>query len=119
MSRRSSFGGGDLNHVGAFGTPRKQSSLLPAPLLSAPQRVSLPRVLSATDWASAARAKDRSVLSLVSDRRRPYIERIKALFQWVWRTRKSVLASSWWETISIALPAAIVWLVMNTLFFRN
>jgi hypothetical protein len=120
LSRRSSFGS-DLGYVSKFGTTRRQSSssLLPPVLQPAPHRVSLPRMLSATDWASAARAKDISILSLVADKRKPYTARAKAFLAWLWRSRKSVIAKSGWETLSIALPAAIIWLLMNALFWRS
>lgn len=119
LSRRSSYGG-DLNNVGSYSTPKKSNSnLLPPVLQPTPRRVQLPRMLSASDWAAAARAKDMSVLSLVADRRKPLLARIKQLLRWFWRSRNSVLGKSWWELVSIALPAAVVWLIMNGLFWHR
>jgi hypothetical protein len=76
-------------------------------------------MLSATDWASAARAKDVSVLSLVADKGKTavYSSRVRGFVRWLWRARNSFLVKTWRETIAVAIPAAIVWMLMNALFF--
>jgi hypothetical protein len=108
----------DFSQIGG-GSSRHNSTNLVPPLQAAAHRVSLPRMRSTADWASAARAKDMSVLSLVTDRRRPALAYIRALAGWLWRTRKSVLVTSWWEAVSIAIPALAVWIIMNALFFHQ
>lgn len=104
LSRRSSYGA-DLceekkNTSGLFGpTPRRP-----------------PRILPASDWAAAARAKDASVLSLAVDSKGP-LGRLRRFLKGRWR-RSSVLGRTSWEFATIALPALVVWLCTNAMFLH-
>lgn len=116
LSRRSSYAA-DLGSM----SRSANAGLLSTPTLQPnPRRPSaVPRMLSATDWASAARAKDVSVLSLVADKGKTavYSSRVRGFVRWLWRARNSFLVKTWRETIAVAIPAAIVWMLMNALFF--
>ena len=83
--------------------------------MSARRNVNLPRIKSATDWASAAK-KDKPVLNLMLD---PGAKRsrVRAIGRWLWRSRRSVLVRMWTEMITIFAPALIVWFGLNALFF--
>lgn len=104
----------------------------------------LPRMLSASpaDWASAAKAKDKSVLGFVTDAL-PVIgigahghghgpgsrrasgagvalalaERARGYGRWMWRARNSVLGKTWRELMAVAWPCALVWVFVNGLYF--
>lgn len=83
---------------------------------SSSRRNVLPRMKSATDWNSAARAKDQPVLNLILDpgtKRSP----ARAFARWLWRSRRSVLVRTWMEIVTIFAPAMLVWLGLNALFF--
>ncbi|KLT38681.1 Metallo-dependent phosphatase [Cutaneotrichosporon oleaginosum] len=118
LSRRSSYGA-DLNHAD-YPTPRRSASggLLPLPNnTQTPRRVvTLPRMMSASEWASAAKAKDMSVLSLVADQSRGPIHRARSFARWLWRTRHSVIVRSTGDMLGIALPAILVWCLLNAMF---
>lgn len=118
LSRRSSYAT-DLNHAD-FPAPRRTASggglPLPNSTLATPRRVTLPRMMSASEWASAAKAKDMSVLSLVADQSRGPLHRAKGYVRLLWRTRHSVLVRSTGEMLGIALPAILVWCFLNAMF---
>lgn len=125
LSRRSSYAA-DLNqadNLNSYPTsPARRAAssggLLPLPTsANQPRRVTLPRMMSASEWASAAKAKDKSVLSLVVDSagKGPF-QKVRGYARWLWRSRNSVLAKSTRELLGISLPAALVWCVLNALF---
>lgn len=94
------------------------ASLLPGggQLSASTRRNVLPRIKSATDWASEARAKDKPVLSLMLD---PGAKRsrARAFGRWLWRSRRSVLVRTWTEALTLFAPAVLVWVILNALFF--
>lgn len=92
------------------------ASLLPGSGQTSTRRNVLPRIKSATDWASAERAKDKPVLNLMLD---PGAKRsrARAIGRWLWRSRRSVLVRTWTEAVTIFVPALLVWLGLNALFF--
>ncbi|BEJ14744.1 hypothetical protein CspHIS471_0405110 [Cutaneotrichosporon sp. HIS471] len=114
LSRRSSYGT-DLNSTEY--APRRTASggLLPLPN-STPRRVQIPRIMSASEWVSAAKAKDMSVLSLVADQSRGPLQRAKGYARWLWRTRQSVLVRSTFDMLGVTLPAILVWCLVNAMF---
>jgi len=95
------------------------------------RRVTMPRTLiSAADWASAARAKEKSVFGVLVDSlpvpgtsRRgragatASFDAVRGFLRWTWKSRNGVVARSWRETLKVAWPAAIVWVIVNALFF--
>lgn len=95
MSRRSSYGA----ELDSTARPRQ------------------PRMLSASDWAAAARAKDVSVLSLATDSRGP-LRRAHGFIRWLWRSRNSVWGKSWREFFTVVGPGVLVWGVVNAFFLR-
>lgn len=125
LSRRSSYST-DLSAADSglsyptSGRRAASGGLLPLPNSSAhgtPRRVTLPRMLSASEWASAAKAKDRSVLSLVAESAsKGPLQKGKGYVKWLWRSRNSVLVKSTRELMGIAAPAALVWLLLNAMF---
>lgn len=99
-----------------------------------PRRVTAPRLLSSTaEWSSAAKAKDKSVLGLLAEslplplsgggsggsKRRSLsgFGMIKSFITWLWRSRNGVVGKSWRESLAVAWPAAVVWVLVNALFF--
>ncbi|KAL7421241.1 hypothetical protein Q5752_004126 [Cryptotrichosporon argae] len=85
------------------------------------RRVTMPRLLSAHGWQVAARAKDRSVLGLVAERQGWSANLspagARAVLRWAWRARNGVVGKSWREALAVAWPAAVVWVLVNALFF--
>jgi hypothetical protein len=88
------------------------------------RRFTAPRLPS--DWQSAAKAKDSTVLGLMFDstsakgwRRWLSFEAIWRAWRWFWTGawRHGVLAKSWRETLAVAWPAAIVWIGINAMYF--
>lgn len=88
------------------------------------RRYATPRVPS--DWSSAAKAKDTTVLGLMFDtasvrgwRRWLSWETIWRGWRWFWAGawRHGVLAKSWRETLAVAWPTALVWIGINAMFF--
>ncbi|GMK59356.1 hypothetical protein CspeluHIS016_0703710 [Cutaneotrichosporon spelunceum] len=114
LSRRSSYGA-DLNNTEYAPRRTVSSGLLPLPN-STPRRVQIPRIMSASEWTSAARAKDMSVLSLVADQGKGPLQRVKRYAQRVWQTRHGVLIRSTLDILGVALPAVLVWLLVNAMF---
>ena len=109
-----------------------------------PRRVTAPRLMSTADWTSAAKAKDKSVLGLLADslplplsstngslsmsmsggsvsasaaRKRGWFAMMKSFLGWMWRSRNGVVGKSWKESLAVAWPAAVVWVLVNALFF--
>lgn len=94
-----------------------------------PRRVTAPRLLSTAGWTSAAKAKDKSVLGLLADSlpltgtaggaksRGTGLGMIRGFVGWLWRSRNGVVAKSWRECLAVAWPAAVVWVLVNALFF--
>lgn len=104
-----------------------------------PRRVTAPRLLSTADWSSAAKAKDKSVLGLLADslplplsnhnhipaglgglgggKQRGWFGMMKSFLGWMWRSRNGVVGKSWKESLAVAWPAAVVWVLVNALFF--
>lgn len=124
LSRRSSYAT-DLSQVDSGVAPpgrraASSSGLLPLPTSAnhpTPRRVTLPRMLSASEWASAAKAKDKSVLSLVVDSAgKGPLAKARGYARWLWRSRNSVLVKSTRELLGIGLPAALVWCILNAMF---
>ena len=97
------------------------------------RRVTMPRALtSASDWAAAAKAKEKSVFGVMVDSlpvpgssRRgragatATFDAVRGFLRWTWKSRNGVVARSWKETLKVAWPAAIVWVVVNALFFLD
>ncbi|WWC91304.1 uncharacterized protein L201_006247 [Kwoniella dendrophila CBS 6074] len=91
------------------------------------RRVTMPRMLSTSDWTLAASKKDKSLLDFAltsnnnSFKRKGLsgiIETFKKFFIWLWKARNGgIVAKSWKESLAIAWPAAIVWILVNALFF--
>ena len=93
-----------------------------------PRRVTMPRMMSASDWSAAAKAKDKSVLGLMvdslpvpgamrsRDRKTAGMETLRGFARWLWKARNGVVVRSWREAVAIAWPSAVVWLVVNGLF---
>ena len=95
------------------------------------RRNPIPRMLSTSDWSAAAKAKDKTVIELVVDslpipgssRRRGGggggggSNAMKGFFRWAWKARNGVVGKSWKEVMAVAWPPAIVWIVINGLFF--
>ena len=102
------------------------------------KRTSIPRVLSTSDWSSAAKAKDKSVIEFMMDslpvpgtsKRKtggggggsgggPAVGRdtLRGFVRWAWKTRNGVVVRSWREVFAVAWPPALVWLMINALFF--
>jgi hypothetical protein len=94
------------------------------------RRVTAPRMLSTADWQSAAKAKDKSVIGLLADSlplpsalsgggggRRGGLDLLKGFMAWLWRSRNGVVGKSWRECLAVAWPAAVVWVLVNALFF--
>lgn len=118
LSRRSSYGV-DLNEAGAATPPllRMSSTGLPSPIVQpVPRRVALPRMLSATDWVASARGKDTSVISLGAAHGNSHFSKVTRSLRWLWRTRNSVAIKSLRELLSVILPAAIVWVIVNAIW---
>jgi hypothetical protein len=42
---------------------------------------------------------------------------IKGFIGWLWRSRNGVVGKSWRECLAVAWPAAVVWVLVNALFF--
>ena len=90
------------------------------------RRVTMPRMLSTSDWSAAAKAKDKSIFGLMVDSlpvhgasrsRNGYLSTVKAFARWLWKTRDGVVLKSWREAIAVAWPSGVVWIVVNALFF--
>ncbi|KAK4686702.1 ethanolamine phosphate phosphodiesterase, partial [Tremellales sp. Uapishka_1] len=108
---------------------RVSSSNLLAGVASNPaRRVTMPRMLSTSDWSAAAKAKDKSVLGLMVDslpgashrpRHGPWLnmEYAGRSLKWLWKARNGVIIKSWREVVAVAWPAGLVWLLVNALFF--
>lgn len=90
----------------------------------------MPRALSAADWASAAKAKEKSVLGVMMDSlpvpgtaRRGKAgavfgwETVKGFLNWAWKSRNGVVGRSWKEALAVSWPPAVVWVIVNALFF--
>lgn len=100
-----------------------------------PRRVTAPRLLSTNpgDWSSAAKAKDKSVLGLLAESlplpggsggggggRKAGTSgwgMMRGFIGWMWRSRNGVVGKSWRESLAVAWPAAVVWVLVNALFF--
>ena len=93
-------------------------------------RRTLPRTLSAADWASAAKAKDKSVLGIMMDSLPvPGTSKrgkagavlgwgtVRGFVKWIFKSRNGVLTRSWKEVLAVSWPPAVVWLIVNALFF--
>ncbi|WRT68958.1 uncharacterized protein IL334_005940 [Kwoniella shivajii] len=95
----------------------------PAPI----RRVTMPRLLSTSDWSSAASKKEKSLFDYaISSSSRggsnkssliQLVETGKKFAIWLWRSRNGVVGKSWREVLAIAWPAGLVWLLVNALFF--
>lgn len=93
------------------------------------RRVTAPRMLSTADWQAAAKAKDKSVIGLLADSlpipngsgngRGGGLGMIKGFIGWLWRSRNGVVGKSWRECLAVAWPAAVVWVLVNALFFYS
>lgn len=95
------------------------------------RRVTMPRALTtAADWTAAAKAKEKSVFGVMVDSlpvpgssRRgragatATFDAVRGFLRWTWKSRNGVVARSWRETLKVAWPAAIVWVIVNALFF--
>jgi hypothetical protein len=85
-------------------------------------------MLSTADWQAAAKAKDKTVMGLLADSI-PLSNGggkggggwglIKGFMGWLWRSRNGVVAKSWRECLAVAWPAAVVWVLVNALFFYS
>ncbi|WVQ93288.1 hypothetical protein IAU59_000355 [Kwoniella sp. CBS 9459] len=103
----------------------------PAPI----RRVTMPRMLSTSDWSTAASKKEKSMYDYMTSSTTSYssssalsasrngvwsiIETARRFSVWLWRARNGVVAKSWKETLAVAWPAAVVWVIVNALFFRS
>lgn len=107
-------------------TPYQISPTTPYPH----RRVTAPRMLSTADWQAAAKAKDKSVIGLLADSLPTPLGSssrrggggwglIKAFVGWLWRSRNGVVGKSWRECLAVAWPAAVVWVLVNALFFYS
>jgi len=81
-------------------------------------------MLSTADWQAAAKAKDKSVIGLLTDslpipRRTGGLGLIRNFIGWLWKSRNGVVAKSWRECLAVAWPAAVVWVLVNALFFYS
>ncbi|WVW79244.1 hypothetical protein I302_101210 [Kwoniella bestiolae CBS 10118] len=100
----------------------------PAPI----RRVTMPRMLSTSDWSSAASKKDKSLYSYMLDPNGSgagigrggsglgignLVGTGKRFMVWMWKARNGVVAKSWREILAVAWPAGIVWVLVNALFF--
>lgn len=87
------------------------------------RRVTAPRMLSTADWQAAAKAKDKSVIGLLADSiptpRGNGWGLVKGFMGWLWRSRNGVVGKSWRECLAVAWPAAVVWILVNALFFYS
>ena len=90
------------------------------------RRVTMPRMLSTSDWSAAAKAKEKSMFGLMVDSlpvhgasrgRNGYWAALKGFAQWLWKTRNGVILKSWRETAAVAWPSGVVWILVNALFF--
>ncbi|WVR09143.1 hypothetical protein IAU60_006205 [Kwoniella sp. DSM 27419] len=117
------LGGGGAT---GFGSAPGSQLISPAPV----RRVTMPRVMSTSDWAAAASKKDKSLYEYMTGgaasapRRsaggsRVGLDHVKKFVVWLWRARNGVVAKSWKETLAVAWPAAVVWIIINALFFRS
>lgn len=122
--RRSS-----LNSPAQYPYPPTSAGGLPNPPTSARRVSTMPRLLSTSDWAAAAKAKDKSVLGLMVDsisstgtsspRAGWTMDRIAGFVRWLWNARNGVVGKSWREAWAVTWPVAIVWVVINALFFLS
>ncbi|ORY24794.1 Metallo-dependent phosphatase-like protein [Naematelia encephala] len=79
------------------------------------RRVTMPRMASGN-----ISAKDKSTFGYISEvipTRRGHIQRLRSFLRWLWKTRDSVVVKSWREVGAVAWPAAVVWVLVNGLFF--
>lgn len=111
-------------------SPAPSYSTLPHNGMSASgRRVTMPRVLTTTDWSAAASKKEKSVLGAMMDtlpvpgnakrgkKGLGVFEKIRGVVRWAWKTRNGVVGRSWREVVAVAWPPAVVWLIVNALFF--
>ncbi|WWC73194.1 uncharacterized protein I206_107160 [Kwoniella pini CBS 10737] len=96
----------------------QQGNLIsPAPI----RRVTMPRMLSTTDWSTAASKKDQSLFNYALNTSKGGAGGLwitaKRFLVWLWKVRNGFVAKSWREALAIAWPAAIVWILVNALFF--
>ena len=125
---------GSLTPNSAIGRTASSSNLAsPMPLSPAGGGRILPRVLSASDWSSAAKAKDKSVLGVMMDslplpssaRRGSQggqgrgLDALRTFVRALWKARNSLVGRSWREAVAVAWPPALVWLLVNALFFME
>jgi hypothetical protein len=99
----------------------------PSPYPQPHRRVTAPRMLSTADWQSAAKAKDKTVMGILADSlpapltgsrgRAGGWSLVKGFLGWLWRSRNGVVGKSWRECLAVAWPAAVVWVLVNALFF--
>ncbi len=119
-------GSNDMRRANSFTTSNNRSpiGLGPPPTI---RRTTMPRMLSTSDWAAAAKAKEKSVLGLMVDSLaqsgasrygewRAW-EAFRGFVRWLWKARNSVVVRSWREVVAVAWPPAVVWVVVNGLFF--
>jgi hypothetical protein len=92
------------------------------------RRVTMPRIMSTSDWSAAAKAKDKSVLGLMVDSlpgsmgstkrdRASLVAALRGFGAWMWRSRNGVWIKSWREVLAVAWPTGLVWVLINALFF--
>lgn len=115
---------------GGLGISNGGPSGIPLPPAN-PRRVTMPRMLSTSDWSAAAKAKDKTVLGLMVDsiplpgqgpgpKRGGVMRLVRGMWGfagWLWRARNGVVGKSWRETWAVAWPAGVVWVLVNALFF--
>lgn len=116
--------GNNLNQI------QTQAPNHPGPL----RRVTMPRMMSTSDWSAAAKAKEKSVFGLMVDSL-PGVgggggvtgrringngngwDKVKGFARWLWKSRNGVVGKSWRECLAVAWPPGVVWVLVNGLFF--
>lgn len=131
IRRASSSNLGHLNSAspGSTSPAPNQSTIPHGGLSTSGRRVTMPRMLSTTDWSSAASKKEKSVMGIMMDslpvpgaakRGKKGIglwDKIRGVSRWAWKSRNGVVGRSWREVVAVAWPPAVVWLIVNALFF--
>ncbi|WWC64130.1 uncharacterized protein I303_106738 [Kwoniella dejecticola CBS 10117] len=107
------------SHAQAQGQGQNGNLISPAPI----RRVTMPRMLSTSEWSTAASKKDQTLfnyafaLNTSKGGAGGIWITAKRFLVWLWKARNGFVAKSWREAFAIAWPAAIVWVLVNALFF--
>jgi hypothetical protein len=113
---------------GSLSNAQGAGGLTSSPHIVSGRRVTMPRIMSTSDWSAAAKAKDKSVLGLMVDSlpgsmgstkrdRASLVAALRGFGAWMWRSRNGVWIKSWREVLAVAWPTGLVWVLINALFF--